>query len=344
MPQTNKKRKYEDALSALTDALSDREKDLEAREEQLKKDREELDSDRFAAYGDTRPSDVLHLNVGGVKTTVLRSTLTSIPGSMLASKFSGRWDDSIAKDENGHFFIDQEYSLFRHVIKYLRNKANCDEKYPMDSPDLTNEAGKIYPDTYKDFYRMIEYFGLTEGMYPVEVRGYTNDQSGSSSRKVDSDDWETYGIYPVGHNRRIKSYEVTLGTVQRIQIGWHASVIKGKKLELPENDNVGVGDVSDTLALDLTRSTFVVDGDPIPVKGLGHVKGTVVRTEDFGKRWFVNGHPAAEFPQQKWDELCYSIRRKTSSFSPTVKVEMFPFISVKGEIEVTTIELEDEEN
>jgi hypothetical protein len=342
MPRANKKRKYEDALSALTAALSDREKDLEAREEQLRKDREELDSDRLAAYGDTRPSDVLHLNVGGVKTTVLRSTLTSIPGSMLASKFSGRWDDSIAKDENGHFFIDQEYSLFRHVIKYLRNKANCDEKYPMDSPDLTNEAGTVYPDTNKDFYRMIEYFGLTDGMYPVEVRGYPDGKSGSSSRRVDADDWETYALHPVGHKRRIQSYEVTLGTVQRIQIGWHACILE-KKLAIQENDNVGVGDVKDTLALDLTRSAFLVDGKPIPVKGLGHVEGTVVRTEDFGKRWFVNGHPAAEFPQQKWDELCHSIRCRTGNgnYHSRAKIEMHPFISVKGEIEVTTIEFED---
>jgi hypothetical protein len=38
---------------------------------------------------------------------VLCRTLTSVEGSMLAAKFSGRWDDSLEKDADGNFFIDQ---------------------------------------------------------------------------------------------------------------------------------------------------------------------------------------------------------------------------------------------
>ena len=53
------------------------------------------------------PCDVLHLNIGGNLTAVLRRTLTSVEGSMLASRFSGRWDESLEKDRNGNFFIDQ---------------------------------------------------------------------------------------------------------------------------------------------------------------------------------------------------------------------------------------------
>ena len=52
-------------------------------------------------------SEVLHLNVGGDLTAVLRRTLTSVEGSMLASRFSGRWDDSLERDRDGNFFIDQ---------------------------------------------------------------------------------------------------------------------------------------------------------------------------------------------------------------------------------------------
>jgi hypothetical protein len=53
--------------------------------------------------------------------------------------FSGRWDESIEKDENGHFFIDQDYPLFRHMLDYLRNNANGDDgdqKYPVHSPEF----------------------------------------------------------------------------------------------------------------------------------------------------------------------------------------------------------------
>ena len=67
--------------------LALREKDLDEREKQLQKERQELSNDRFSSYGTTIPSDVLHLNVGGVKTSVLQRTLTSVPGSMLASRF-----------------------------------------------------------------------------------------------------------------------------------------------------------------------------------------------------------------------------------------------------------------
>ena len=31
----------------------------------------------------------------------------SVPGSMLASRFSGRWDDGLEKDKHGNFFIDK---------------------------------------------------------------------------------------------------------------------------------------------------------------------------------------------------------------------------------------------
>jgi hypothetical protein len=34
-------------------------------------------------------------------------------GSMLAAKFSGRWDDSLEKDAHGNFFIDEPVELFQ---------------------------------------------------------------------------------------------------------------------------------------------------------------------------------------------------------------------------------------
>ena len=90
----SKKRKalVDDALSNLTKALEQREKELDDREEKLNQCEKRLEAEHAQVYGKTTPSDVLHLNVGGTKTTVLRRTLTSFPGSMLAARFSGRWD------------------------------------------------------------------------------------------------------------------------------------------------------------------------------------------------------------------------------------------------------------
>jgi hypothetical protein len=40
-------------------------------------------------------NDIIHLNVGGHKLTTKRSTLCQVEGSLLASMFSGRWEDSL---------------------------------------------------------------------------------------------------------------------------------------------------------------------------------------------------------------------------------------------------------
>jgi hypothetical protein len=118
---------------------------LEALSNMLKKRLKYLVEHEFAAFenektavcGDAAPNDVLHLNVGGTKMAVLRRTLTSIPGSMLASKFSGRWDESMERDREGNFFIDQPFPVFELMVNYLRAKAcQTPNAPPLTSPDF----------------------------------------------------------------------------------------------------------------------------------------------------------------------------------------------------------------
>ena len=40
--------------------------------------------------------------------------------SLLAAKFSGRWDANVEKDADGAFFIDQPIELMMPLINYLR--------------------------------------------------------------------------------------------------------------------------------------------------------------------------------------------------------------------------------
>jgi hypothetical protein len=88
-------------VNQLQDFFQSREKELQEREESLNK-RQKLFDERFPQAG--KDSDVLHLNVGGsTNIAVLRRTLTHFENSMLASRFSGRWDDSIEKDKDGNF-------------------------------------------------------------------------------------------------------------------------------------------------------------------------------------------------------------------------------------------------
>jgi len=84
----------EESLKGLPDLLRKRAKALDDREAELKRTQKALE-EANPSLG--TPSDVLNLNVGGTVISVLRRTLTSIEGSMLASRFSGRWDDSLEK-------------------------------------------------------------------------------------------------------------------------------------------------------------------------------------------------------------------------------------------------------
>ena len=320
-----KKRKtsYGDPYSALTEVLSDREKEVVgALEAKLRKDQESFDVDRSAAYCETSPSDVLHLNIGGSKTTVLRRTLTSVPGSMLASRFSGRWDDSIERDKDGDIFIDQEFSIFEPMINYLRNKANGNETYPIRSPFISGRT--------PDFYRMVEYYGMTDGIFPIKLTNYAGSEDSAAthvSKIVNTKEWTTFRLLLDGHSRSIKTYEVTLGDVQRIQIGWEYGIEDG---ELTSGNSLGVGDVDNTFALDLTRHSYLVVGESTTIDNIEHPKGTVVRSEDYGKNWYVDGEVVAPTSEETWYE-----RYEDYGYA------IYPLISIKGEMEITSVEFQD---
>lgn len=153
----------ENTLEALPQRLKERELLLEKREHEFEK--------RVAAFEketgynmnmQQAHSDVLQLNIGGTVTSVLRRTLTSVHGSMLASRFSGRWDDSLEKDRDDNFFIDQPIELFLPMIDYLRARNTETPLGPeVTSPEFENET------TRRNFVRMVEYFGMTPGIYPT---------------------------------------------------------------------------------------------------------------------------------------------------------------------------------
>jgi len=94
---------------------------LAVQEERLQADRRALEKEKDTVFCGADMSDILKLNVGGLKTlAVQRSTLCAIEGSMLASSFSGRWDSSLPRDEDGAFFIDFDPELFLPLLEYLR--------------------------------------------------------------------------------------------------------------------------------------------------------------------------------------------------------------------------------
>mmetsp|Transcript_9867 Transcript_9867/g.23977 ORF Transcript_9867/g.23977 Transcript_9867/m.23977 type:complete len:349 (-) Transcript_9867:256-1302(-) len=61
----------------------------------------------------------IKLDVGGTHYAASRTTLTSVPGSMLESMFSGR--HRLEEDEDGRYFIDRDGATFKLVLEYLRS-------------------------------------------------------------------------------------------------------------------------------------------------------------------------------------------------------------------------------
>ncbi|XP_065914500.1 uncharacterized protein [Dysidea avara] len=69
----------------------------------------------------TLPGQQILLNVGGIRFSTSRSTLTKYPESMLGVMFSGRHDLETMKCSDGSFFIDRDGTHFRYILNYLRD-------------------------------------------------------------------------------------------------------------------------------------------------------------------------------------------------------------------------------
>jgi hypothetical protein len=105
-------------------------------------------------------NDIIHLNVGGHKLTTKRSTLCQVEGSLLASMFSGRWEDSLERDQDGAIFFDFNPQYFVVILDYLRAKKIATPENPAPLP-------KVAEDQAKNFNNLLEYLGLSESV-PAE--------------------------------------------------------------------------------------------------------------------------------------------------------------------------------
>jgi BTB/POZ domain len=294
------------ALSALVEMfrkrqqiLEDREKELDAAIKAFGKEKEQ-----FGASIDdesSKQNDVLYLNVGGgTVINVSRKTLTQVEGSMLASHFSGRWDDSVEKDHDGNFFINQPPDLFLPLIDFFRDKL-CET--PSSPSVVSPEPGDFAsPKKYAAFLRMVEYYGLTPGLYPCVI-GMHSGQTESCEITpypnlcVIARDWSVYTLSPHGHARKILGYEVKLGDVENFQLGWLHPTSWPANTSATATTKVGENPYS--VGLDLCASAFLYGGTLSVVENLTVSEGDVIRCvhKDRKVAWYineilVNGQPA----------------------------------------------------
>lgn len=273
--ETDTLKSLEESLKDLPFLLQERAKHLEEKERELAKAKRAFEKEN-PSFG--QPSDVLTLNVGGRCITVLRRTLTSVEGSMLATRFSGRWDDSLEKDGDRNFFIDQNFELFELIIDHLRTMHNEAALGPPLVPPLEdfdqNNKKKC------DFLRMVEYYGLTRAIYPLEfslLRGDAKDVDmvcQPDNYSIDARECVELSFSPTPiHKRFISAFELTLGSVSVAKVGW-----KNK-----ENASTVFFDCSDcTINCPVKSFTGTVHEVEI-------TEGTVLRFEVDGNKWLVDG-------------------------------------------------------
>ena len=107
-------------------------------------------------------NDIIELNVGGHKLTTKRSTLCQVEDSLLASMFSGRWEDSLERDKDGAIFFDFNPQYFLVILEYLRAKKIATPENPAALP-------KVAEDQAKSFNNLLEYLGLSDEIVPAEI-------------------------------------------------------------------------------------------------------------------------------------------------------------------------------
>ena len=134
----------------------------------------------------TRMTDVIRLNVGGEIIVTTRQSLTSVPKSVLAKLFNGRWEERISHDMDSNLFLDFNPLLFRHLLEQLRRiKRNPSLRL---TPPPSSSAFAV-----RSFNRMLKALGLdrslpsTNAMVVMNVGGdriLTRQKSLNSSRST----------------------------------------------------------------------------------------------------------------------------------------------------------------
>ena len=110
----------------------------------------------------TKDDDIIHLNVGGQKFTTERSTLCQVEGSLFATMFSGRWEDSVKRDQDGAVYLDFNPLYFAVILDYLRAKKFTTSENPATVPNIPE-------DQVKNFNILVKYLGLSDEIVPNEI-------------------------------------------------------------------------------------------------------------------------------------------------------------------------------
>ena len=130
-------------------------------------------------------NDIIHLNVGGQKLTTKRSTLCQVENSLLATMFSGRWEESLERDQDGAVFLDFNPQYFVLILDYLREKRIAQSGKPIPLPKVADEQ-------LERFNNLLQYLGLSDEIVSKEIT--LSEKFGQHSPEVTVQESETVAV------------------------------------------------------------------------------------------------------------------------------------------------------
>jgi hypothetical protein len=106
---------------------------------------------------------------------------------------------------------------------------------------------------------------------------------------VKAHDWTVLTLVPSGHEREVHTFEVKLGDVENVQLGWLDP--NYWKADTSTSADTKVGESEYSLGLDLCTSGFLFGGSFAKASDLSVGKGDVIRCEKLHTTftWHVNG-------------------------------------------------------
>ena len=161
----------QEKLNEIVSSVQQEQESLKAERQAIKRDHEAMEADHTlkkakleqerAAFEAEKEAvavtnqvlrSKVKLDVGGTIYHSSRTTLTSVPGSMLEAWFSGR--HAVEEDEDGRVFIDRDGAAFKLVLEYLRSPTS----FSLDGISKRDVASCLVE---------FEYYGLPSPVPPV---------------------------------------------------------------------------------------------------------------------------------------------------------------------------------
>ena len=140
---------FNSALQTEVQRIEAMQKEVESREKALNDEKERM------MKIEVEDDDVVSLNIGGKIMAASRSTLCQVEGSLLASMFSGRWEERLKKDKHGNVFLDFNPDCFKLILNYLRAKK-------IENPRSKAKEPKPPEDETSNYWNLVDYLGLRD--------------------------------------------------------------------------------------------------------------------------------------------------------------------------------------